>query len=120
MSREYDFELFRDRVSSQLKTCGKDKTGLSEATGESPSVVSAWISGVTCKIANPKSLFLAADFLEVNPFWLATGEGSLLRDIDPRVRRINSLCLDKQLSDADITAINVIVERLVSKPEQLK
>jgi hypothetical protein len=115
MSKEYNLKLFCDRVSSRLKPCGKDKTGLVKATGESKGVIGAWISGHTPKISDPATLFLAADFLEVNPFWLATGKGSLLHDIDSRIRRINSLCLDKQLNDADLVALNAIVECLVSK-----
>lgn len=67
-------------LSDRIKLAAEEKkisqAGLARACGISRPSVNAWFSGTTQSI-DGKYLTTAAEFLGVNPHWLATGEGEM-------------------------------------------
>jgi len=55
------------------------QAGLAKACEVKPPSVTDWLSGRTKKIEGA-NLLMAAQFLDVNPWWLATGKGPIERD----------------------------------------
>lgn len=99
-----DMETFGDRLQRALDQINRDrvaagrdqvkKAHLAKACGVAPAAVTQWISGQT-KGMKPENLFAAADFLGIEPRWLATGEGPMrvnrqnlvdLSHLDPKQR----------------------------------
>ena len=86
-----------DQINRERVAAGRDqvkKAHLAKACGVAPASVTQWISGQT-KGMKPENLFAAADFLGIEPRWLATGEGPMrvnrqnlvdLSHLDPKQR----------------------------------
>jgi transcriptional regulator with XRE-family HTH domain len=55
------------------------QSGLAKSCHVTPAAVSQWVSGQT-KDLRLENLFSAADYLGVEPRWLATGEGPMRRN----------------------------------------
>ena len=106
-----DMETFGDRLQRALDqinrervAAGRDqvkKAHLAKACGVAPAAVTQWISGQT-KGMKPENLFAAADFLGIEPRWLATGEGPM------RVNRQNLVDLS-HLSSEQRAAFQALV-----------
>ena len=86
-----------DQINRERQDAGRDevkKAHLAKACGVAPAAVSQWVSGET-KNMKLENLFAAADFLGIEPRWLATGEGPMrvnrqnlvdLSHLDPKQR----------------------------------
>jgi transcriptional regulator with XRE-family HTH domain len=86
-----------DQINRERLDAGRDqvkKAHLAKACGVAPASVTQWISGQT-KGMKPENLFATADFLGIEPRWLATGEGPMrvnrqnlvdLSHLDPKQR----------------------------------
>lgn len=69
-----ELTTFADRIERALRESGTTAADVARATGLSRAAVSKWVSGQTANV-RPDNLFKAADYLRVNPRWLATGQG---------------------------------------------
>ncbi|WP_186120601.1 helix-turn-helix domain-containing protein [Burkholderia gladioli] len=67
-----------ERLELALKSADKKPAELARACAVKAPSVSDWLSGKTKKMEGA-NLLMAADFLNVEPWWLATGEGSMER-----------------------------------------
>lgn len=65
----------KDRMALALSESGIKKSELAGRLGISPSAVTQWVNGSTASIEG-ENLVRAAECLNVNPTWLATGIGS--------------------------------------------
>ena len=93
-----------DQINRERVAAGRDqvkKAHLAKACGVAPAAVTQWISGQT-KGMKPENLFAAADFLGIEPRWLATGEGPM------RVNRQNLVDLS-HLSSEQRAAFQALV-----------
>ena len=82
--------------------------GLARSCQVTPAAVSQWVSGQT-KNLRLENLFSAADYLGVEPRWLATGEG-------PMRRRMQDLLDLTGLSDTQKVTLQTLV-REIGHPE---
>lgn len=82
--------------------------GLAKSCAVTPAAVSQWVSGQT-KNLRLENLFSAADYLGVEPRWLATGEG-------PMRRRMQDLLDLTGLSDTQKVTLQTLV-REIGHPE---
>lgn len=94
---------FGDRVKQAREAKGWNQAVLAEKVGISRQSVFAWENGET-KAVKPENLFKAADNLEVNARWLATGEGpkspELNRTINSETLKLAALDVEKAVSKA--------------------
>jgi transcriptional regulator with XRE-family HTH domain len=67
-----------ERLELALKNADKKSADLARACEVKPPSVSDWLSGKTKKMEGA-NLLMAAEFLNVEPWWLATGIGSMER-----------------------------------------
>lgn len=67
-------ENLSDRIISALTEIGKNQSELARFVGVRSPSVNDWISGKT-KTIKGQNLLRAAEFLKVNPLWLAEGKG---------------------------------------------
>lgn len=68
---------YGSRLKAALERKNKTKTDLAKAIGRTPQAIGQVINGTT-KALTAENNSLAAIYLEVNPNWLATGEGEML------------------------------------------
>ena len=66
-------QTLRERIIDAMAKRGMKQTELAQLSGVSRSTVSLWVGGTTKSIEG-EILFRAANALQVNPRWLATGE----------------------------------------------
>jgi transcriptional regulator with XRE-family HTH domain len=66
---------YKDRLKSALEIAGQDRKALAEALGISVQAIGQVLTGSTSALTAENNA-KAARFLEVDPYWLATGEGS--------------------------------------------
>ena len=71
-------KTLEERLRKALMDAGRKQTELAKACGVTKGAVSQWLSG-TVKTLEGVNLISAADFLKVNPTWLANGTGSSKR-----------------------------------------
>lgn len=87
-------EKLSDRINEAYAQANCSKRALARAVGVSAPSVNQWFSGKTQNIQY-QYLVKAADFLEVNPHWLATGEGLMHDGITKKDKVIE----EKDISD---------------------
>src|SRR5690625_3349560 len=81
-------KLLKDRIKKAFDMLPQDKQNqrrLAEYCGVKPPSVNDWFSGAT-KSLRGESLVKAAEFLQVDELWLATGKGSMARSADKPMR----------------------------------
>src|SRR5690625_373195 len=77
-------KLLKDRIKKAFDMLPQDKQNqrrLAEYCGVKPPSVNDWFSGAT-KSLRGESLVKAAEFLQVDELWLATGKGNMSRSAD--------------------------------------
>jgi transcriptional regulator with XRE-family HTH domain len=107
-----------DRLKFALsRPPGYTQAGLARACGIATPSVSDWLSGKTKRIEG-ENLLRAAKFLNVSPWWLATGEGEAeLKDskevnLPKGMARFASILNDR--SDEEIECIAQALELLIN------
>ena len=73
---------YGQRLQEALDHSGKGRKALAEAIGRSVQAVGDVINGKS-KAFTAENNAKAAEFLKVNSFWLATGDGSMVSDTQP-------------------------------------
>ena len=94
---------FGDRIKEAREAKGWDQAKLAGEVGISRQSVFAWETGET-KNVRPDNLFKAADALEVNARWLATGNGPKTPEMN---RAINPETLKMAIQDYEKAALRV-------------
>ncbi|WP_454844872.1 helix-turn-helix domain-containing protein [Ralstonia thomasii] len=68
--------MLSDRLQTAMDLRGANQTQLAHACGVKPPSVHGWLNGKS-KFLKGENLLAAAEFLRVNPWWLATGKGRM-------------------------------------------
>lgn len=68
--------MLAERLQTAIDARGVNQTQLAHACGVKPPSVNGWLSGKS-KFLKGENLLAAAEFLRVNPWWLATGRGKM-------------------------------------------
>lgn len=68
--------MLAERLKTVMDMRGVNQTQLAHACGVRPPSVNGWLSGKS-KFLKGENLLAAAEFLRVNPWWLATGKGKM-------------------------------------------
>lgn len=86
------------------------QASLARACGIRAPSVNDWLSGKT-KTIEGQNLLIAADFLKVQPMWLATGKGSMRKGVDsgllPDSKETNVISLDSRRKSLDSSFITI-------------
>jgi phage repressor protein C with HTH and peptisase S24 domain len=86
------------------------QASLARACGIRAPSVNDWLSGKT-KTIEGQNLLLAADFLKVQPMWLATGKGSMRKGMDgglsPDSKESNVISIDSRRKPLDSSFITI-------------
>lgn len=104
-------ERLKDAMLGPPKVTGRQ---LAAACGISPPSVSDWLTGAT-KTIDAGNLIYAAEFLRVNPKWLALGIGIkhlVASNPDPKVEQTNRGYFDSRTVDAWTLEAVSIFEKL--------
>jgi transcriptional regulator with XRE-family HTH domain len=80
-------DALKERLAEALKHAGKSRGQLAAVLGVTEAAIGALVRG-TSKQMTGENLIRAARFLGVNPYWLATGEESMLDEMTPEAREI--------------------------------
>lgn len=121
--RLLNMSTLADRITKALKHSGKTAANLAKELGITESAVSHWGNGNTKKIASDK-LFAVARALNVNPEWLATGEGVMQRNrgAGASLSREGEMLLEQyeQLPEARRRAVRAVVDSYADSDNQQK
>ncbi len=93
-----DAMAFADRLKLSRKAAGVTQQQLAEACGLTTAAVSKWEQGLTDSVL-AANLYCVADFLRVDPRWLATGDGGPVKPstaLDEIVRGLEQLPAEQQ------------------------
>ena len=96
-----DGSSFSERLADAMQDAKINAAALAAAVGVSQSAVSQWLSS-TVKSLKPEHLFTVSDTLNVDPRWLATGQGNRRPKVRPELA---------DLSDEQIAAILSLIRR---------
>lgn len=98
---------FSDRLNEALEGKGWKPSKLAEEIGVKPQSIYLLQSGDS-KSMTPENVFNAADALEVNPRWLATGKG-------PKAPELNRAINAETLKSA-VTDVEKAIQKTTGKP----